>query len=173
MIEFLKNLLFKWLNKKTHGNFSKQKRKIQNNTHSIQKYQEIEEVKLKKVIDGDTGWFRFRDGEEYKVRFLFIDTPEATKTVEKYGPEAAKFVYHNLKNAKKIELEFDFERVDRHNRVLAWIWYYDRQNNKYLLQEEVAKNGFVEKFYDYGNYKYEKRIRKNLNDKYNIFQSRR
>ncbi len=175
MLNFLKELLTKWLNRKTKGKYSQVQRSYakKQQTDKVSHYREVETVKVKKVIDGDTAWIKFNDGQEHKVRFLFIDTPEATKTVEKYGPEAAKFVYRTLMNAKKVEIEFDFERIDRHNRLLGWIWYTDNKGRRQLLQEEVARNGFVEKFYDYGNYKYENRVRKSLNDKYNIYQGRR
>lgn len=170
MLDFLKKLIFDFINKKTGGKANEVSRKSRNAVHPINKYNEKEVVKLNRAIDGDTAWFRFKDGKEYKVRFLYIDTPEATKTVEKYGPEASKFVRNHLKNADKIELEFDFERVDRHNRILAWVWVYDRKGNKQLLQELVAAAGYVEKFYDYGTYKYENQVKRAMNDKYGLFQ---
>lgn len=107
------------------------------------------EVTLDKCVDGDTAWFIFK-GESIKVRFLFIDTPESTSTVEPYGEEASKFVETKLSNAKTIELELnkDGDQYDKYNRMLAWVFVDDK-----LLQEEIAINGYVEKFYDYG-YKY-------------------
>lgn len=104
------------------------------------------EVTLVKVVDGDTAWFDI-DGQETKVRFLYIDTPESTTTIEPYGKEASEFVSNELNNAEKIELELnvDGDEYDKYDRLLAWI-FVDNE----LLQEKIAKNGLCEKFYDYG-----------------------
>ena len=131
----------------------------------------IIEVTLNKTIDGDTAKFNI-NGEVKTVRFLFIDTPEYTKTKEPFGKEATEFTSNLLNNATKIELEYDGAKTDKYNRELAWVFVTDKNNNRLLLQEELAKNGLVEKYYDYGNYKYENTIRKSLNDKNNIFQKK-
>ncbi|MFV0499188.1 MAG: thermonuclease family protein [Bacilli bacterium] len=122
------------------------------------------DVTLSKCVDGDTAWFNI-DGVATKVRFLYIDTPESTNTVEPYGKEASNFTCSMLSNASEIRLEYDGDKKDKYNRILAWIWADD-----ILIQEEIAKNGYVEKFYDYGNYKYEKRVSKAVNDIYGILK---
>jgi micrococcal nuclease len=109
---------------------------------------------LVKCIDGDTAKFRV-NGHVYTTRFLFIDTPESTIEVEPYGKEASQFTCSRLKKGD-IVLETDGNTLfDKYQRLLAWVWVDDR-----LLQEELAKAGLVEDFYDYGDYKYEQRIRK-------------
>lgn len=113
------------------------------------------EVTLDRCVDGDTAWFNI-DNEKTKVRFLYIDTPESTKEVEPYGIEASNYTKESLTNAKKIELELNIEgdRLDKYNRLLAWV-FVDGD----LLQEKLASQGLVEKFYDYGvNYTYKKEI---------------
>jgi micrococcal nuclease len=108
---------------------------------------------LVECIDGDTAKF-IVNGREYTTRFLFIDTPESTIEVEPYGKEASRFTCSRLKQGS-ITLETDGSTLfDKYHRLLAWVWV----GNK-LLQEEVAKAGLVEDFYDYGDYKYEGRIR--------------
>ncbi|MFV0394674.1 MAG: thermonuclease family protein [Coprobacillaceae bacterium] len=104
------------------------------------------EVTLVKCIDGDTARFNV-DGEETVVRFLYIDTPESTKEVEPYGEEASAYVSERLTNANKIVLEtnLDGDQYDKYDRMLAWV-FVDGD----LLQVDIAKNGYVEKFYDYG-----------------------
>lgn len=104
------------------------------------------EVELVKVVDGDTAWFDI-NGEETKVRFLYIDTPESTNQVEPYGKEASEFVSNELNHAQKIELELnvDGDEYDKYDRLLAWV-FVDNE----LLQEKIAENGLCEKFYDYG-----------------------
>jgi micrococcal nuclease len=108
---------------------------------------------LVKCVDGDTAKF-IVNGREYTTRFLFIDTPESTIEVEPYGKEASRFTCSRLKQGN-ITLETDGSTLfDKYHRLLAWVWV----GNK-LLQEEVTRAGLVEDFYDYGNYKYENRIR--------------
>jgi len=104
------------------------------------------EVSLVKVVDGDTAWFNI-DGQETKVRFLYIDTPESTNQIEPYGKEASEYVTNELNNAQKIELELniDGDEYDKYDRLLAWV-FVDNE----LLQEKIAENGLCEKFYDYG-----------------------
>jgi micrococcal nuclease len=109
-------------------------------------------AKLVDCIDGDTAVFNV-NGKEYKTRFLYIDTPESTTTLEPFGPEAAEFTCSYLKQGK-ITLETDGRNLfDKYGRLLAWVWVGDK-----LHQEEITKAGLVEDFYDYGNYKYENRI---------------
>jgi micrococcal nuclease len=110
------------------------------------------EAKLSECTDGDTAVFRI-NGKEYKTRFLYIDTPESTRTKEAYGPEAAQYTCSFLKQGA-ITLETDGGSLfDKYDRLLAWVWVGDK-----LHQEEITKAGLVEDFYDYGSYKYENRI---------------
>lgn len=104
------------------------------------------EVTLDKCVDGDTAWFNI-DGKSTKVRFLYIDTPESTNQIEPYGKEASDYTKEQLTNASLIELELndDGETVDKYDRMLARV-FVDGE----LLQEKLAREGLVEKFYDYG-----------------------
>lgn len=110
-------------------------------------------VNLVKCTDGDTAEFT----KVGKTRFLYIDTPESTNQIEPYGKEAAAYTCGLLKNAAKIELQYDGPKKDKYQRTLAWVWITDKGTGKkpYLLQEQIIKKGFVEKFYDYGTYSYE------------------
>lgn len=122
------------------------------------------EIKLIKCIDGDTAKFSKID----KTRFLLIDTPESTNKIEEYGKVASKYTCNKLKKAKKITYEYDGAKKDKYGRILAYIFVDGK-----LLQEEIAKQGFVKKFYEYKSfYKYKRRISKAINDKYNIFERR-
>lgn len=119
------------------------------------------EVTVDRVVDGDTAWF-FIDGKSTKVRFLYIDTPESTKEIEPYGKEASEFTKKQLTNAMTIELELnvDGDSSDKYDRLLAWV-FVDGQ----LLQEKLAYQGLVEKFYDYGyDYTYKNDIIEADND---------
>lgn len=186
IINSLKREFIKEIKKETKHSYKKQNNKgrkhyksqnqqrQQSNSQDmkfVDAFNEIEEVKLTHLIDGDTARFKFSNNREYKARFLFVDTPENTKTVEKYGKEATDFVRRQFANADKVEVEFDKKRYDHYDRLLVWVWI-SKDNKRQLLQELLAANGYVEKFYDYGTYKYESRVRKSLNDKYNIFEQK-
>lgn len=112
-----------------------------------------EQVEFSKCVDGDT--FKIvMDNEIKTVRMLAIDTPESvhpTKKVEKYGKESSKYTCDLLTNAKKIELEYDnnSDKLDKYNRVLAWVFVDD-----YLLQDILVRNGYAEVAYLYNEYKY-------------------
>lgn len=110
-------------------------------------------VSFSDCVDGDTAKFVMNE-EIIKVRFLAIDTPESvhpTKEIEAFGKEASDFTCDKIKNAKKIQLEFDANssKTDKYERYLAWVWVDD-----YLLQDLIISNGFGEVAYLYGDYKY-------------------
>lgn len=107
-------------------------------------------VTLDKCVDGDTAWF-YLDNEEIKARFLAIDTPESTTKKEAFGKEASDFTCNLLKNANKIEIEYDdnSDKLDKYNRHLVWVFVDDN-----LLQDLIIKNGLGEVEYLYGDYKY-------------------
>lgn len=112
-----------------------------------------EEVKFIKCIDGDT--FKVSlDNKEYTLRMLAIDTPESvhpTKKLEYYGKEASEYTCDMVTNAKKIEIEYDenSEKVDKYDRLLAWVFV-----DKILLQELLIENGYAKIAYLYDDYKY-------------------
>lgn len=112
-----------------------------------------EEVIFSKCIDGDTAQFLLAN-EIIKVRFLAIDTPETvhpTKEIETYGKEASNYTCDKIKNAKKIELEYDpgSNKLDKYGRALAWVWVDDS-----LLQKELIMLGYAKVAYLYGTYLY-------------------
>lgn len=108
------------------------------------------EFTLDKCVDGDTAWF-YLDNEEIKARFLAIDTPESTTKKEAFGKEASDFTCNLLKNANKIEIEYDdnSDKLDKYDRHLVWVFVDDN-----LLQDLIIKNGLGEVEYLYGDYKY-------------------
>lgn len=111
------------------------------------------QVKFIEKVDGDTAKFEL-NSETITVRFLGINTPETvhpTKGEEPFGKEASSFTEEKLKNATKIELEYDnnASKTDKYERHLAWIWVDD-----VLLQEQIVKNGLAETYMLQDNYKY-------------------
>ena len=114
---------------------------------------EKDDVKFSKCVDGDTIKVLL-DGKERTIRLLAVDTPESvhpTKGVEFFGKEASEFTCNSIKNAKKIELEYDenSDKEDKYDRLLAWV-FVDSE----LLQDKLIQGGYAETAYLYGDYKY-------------------
>lgn len=107
-------------------------------------------ITLDSCVDGDTAWFII-DGKKEKVRFLGIDTPEATKIIEEYGEEASSYTCGMLENANEIFIEYDnnSDRYDKYDRLLGWV-FVDGDN----LSELLVSKGYAEVKYIYGDYKY-------------------
>ena len=110
-------------------------------------------VELVEIVDGDTAKFKM-DGEQIIVRFLGINTKETVDPEigeEAWGKEASDFTKEKLKNATKIELEFDSsaDEKDKYDRYLAWIWVDD-----VLLQNLLVEKGLAENYMLQNNYKY-------------------
>lgn len=98
----------------------------------------IEEVEVVKVIDGDTIVVR---SLSENVRFLGVDTPECTGTIEPWGFAAANFVRERLFSAESVVLQSEGELTDHYGRYLAWVWYKPVNSGKYrLLNLELIEN---------------------------------
>lgn len=127
-------------------NFNKIEKASNENTNKI-------EVELIEVVDGDTAKFKI-DGKKSTVRFLGINTKETVDPEigeEAWGKEASDFTKDKLRNAKKIQIEFDSsaDKKDKYDRYLAWIWIDD-----VLLQNLLVENGLAETYMLQNNYKY-------------------
>ena len=94
---------------------------------------------VSRVIDGDTVELLI-DGQKEKIRLIGVDTPETvhpSKPVEYFGKEASAFTNRALQG-QQVYLEFDQERVDRYNRLLAYVYRTDG----YFLNLELIKEGY-------------------------------
>lgn len=121
----------------------------------IEPVNEMEKVIFYKCSDGDTARFII-NGEEKKVRFLAIDTPEVDKN-EPFSKEAKEYTCNALKNAKEIYLEYDgnSDKEDKYGRILAFV-HVDGK----LLQKELIQNGLAKVAYIYGDYDHVDELRK-------------
>lgn len=109
----------------------------------------IGEVELYRNIDGDTAYF-LSSGEEIKVRFVSVDTPESTGKIEPWGKAASDFTKDKLSNAETIVLESSTgtkpDADSTGTRYLAFIWYKNagssdfRNLNLELIQEGYSRN---------------------------------
>ena len=113
------------------------------------------QAKYIKTADGDTARFII-DGENVRVRFLGINTPEISgenKVEEPFGNEAFEYTKNKLDNAKKIELEYDdvADKEDRFGRKLCYIWVDDELYEKELLEQGLAKTYMLKNNYKYAD----------------------
>lgn len=91
---------------------------------------------VERVIDGDT--LLLAGGQ--RVRLIGVDTPETKhpdRPVEPLRREAAAFVRSQI-GASEVRLEFDRQRLDRYQRLLAYVWLPDGR----LLNAELIRAGF-------------------------------
>jgi len=89
-----------------------------------------------KVIDGDT---IILDDQE-KVRLMGVDTPETLhpiKPVQFFGKEAFVFT-KRMVEGKKVRLEYDWQRIDKYGRTLAYVYLPDGT----FLNAEIIKQGY-------------------------------
>lgn len=122
-------------------------------------YAERVSVKFEACVDGDTIKV-ILDDKKTTVRFLAIDTPETvhpTKGEQPFGKEASNYTCDKVKNAKKLEIEYDegSTKTDKYNRVLGWVFTDDT-----LLQKDLVSLGYAKVAYLYGNYKYTEDLKK-------------
>lgn len=122
-------------------------------------YAERISVKFESCVDGDTIKVML-DDKKTTVRFLAVDTPETkhpTKGEQPFGKEASKYTCDKVKNAKKLEIEYDegSTKIDKYNRVLGWVFTDDT-----LLQKDLVSLGYAKVAYLYGDYKYTEDLKK-------------
>lgn len=94
-----------------------------------------------KVIDGDT--IELFIGES--VRYIGIDTPEIHENIGSqwlYKPrpyaEEAKEFNRTLVEGKRVRLEFDVQKKDKYNRLLAYVYIDGKMVNLEMVREGYA-----------------------------------
>ena len=106
------------------------------------------EVKVVKVIDGDTINVQMEDREEsvvQSVRYIGIDAPEVTHVFsdtwissEPYGVEAAE-KNSKLVDGKTVILERDISITDSYGRLLGYVWVDNIFVNAELVRLGLAR----------------------------------
>jgi micrococcal nuclease len=92
------------------------------------------EGKVERVIDGDT--IELSGGE--RVRYLMVDTPEATGGKQEcYGPNAALF-NTDLVLGKTVALRHDVECRDSFGRALAYVSVAGHEVNALMIERGYA-----------------------------------
>ena len=92
---------------------------------------------VKWVVDGDT--VVLVDGQ--KVRYIGINAPELAHENHDAEPyaQASKRFNALLVNRRKVRLEFDRERFDRYQRLLAYVFL----KNGNFVNAEILSNGYA------------------------------
>ena len=95
-----------------------------------------------RVVDGDT-IIVDRDGKETRVRFIGVDTPESVNPDESLNTEqgaiAADYT-KELLTGQQVYLEYDKERTDKYDRVLAYVYLSDGET---MVEEELLNSGMA------------------------------
>ncbi len=116
--------------------------------------------RVSKVVDGDTAWISI-EGEDTKVRFIGIDTPESVASDESRntpeGEVAAEYT-RSLVEGKKVYLEYDKERYDKYDRTLAYVFIYDGSGYT-MVEELLLEGGYADVMIVPPNTKYEEYFR--------------
>lgn len=101
-------------------------------------------------IDGDTTHFTcdtsINEDGVLKARYLGINTPESTGTIEQYGKTASNFTKNTLKGAQSIVIESEDDKwnKDSNGRNLVWIWYRNSATEDYrCLNIELLQRGLA------------------------------
>ena len=94
------------------------------------------------VYDGDTIAV-LMNGQEVKVRFIGVDTPESVHRNESLnspeGKESSNFT-KELLEGKQVYLEYDVDKEDDYGRILAYVYTEDKvMVNALLLEKGYAK----------------------------------
>ncbi len=112
---------------------------------------EIPASDIKQYIDGDTTHFyvptTVSTNGILKARYLAINTPESTGTIEEWGKKASNFTKTTLENAFSIVIESDsatWNYDSTGERMLVWIWYKTEENGVYRnLNLEILQEGLA------------------------------
>jgi endonuclease YncB( thermonuclease family) len=97
---------------------------------------EVTQAKVTRVIDGDTIEVDV-DGQLYKIRYIGMDTPESTKTLEYFGKEATA-ENKRLVAGKTIIMVKDVSETDQYDRLLRYVFVGDT-----FVNLKLVENGFA------------------------------
>lgn len=98
------------------------------------------EFDVVRVVDGDTIVVDYYGAYE-KVRLIGIDTPESVHSDESKntvaGVNASEYTKKLLAD-EQVTLEFDVEKRDQYDRLLAYVYVGNEMVNKKLLEDGIA-----------------------------------
>ncbi len=117
----------------------------------------LENLKVKKVVDGDTVHVYFKE-EIYKIRLTEIDAPERDQP---YGSESTKYLKDLLKEGK---VDVDIFGTDRYGRKLGRLYWKEMDINRKLVSAGYAwvYDKYVTDNSFYGNQSKARNLKKGL-----------
>jgi len=114
-------------------------------------YLEYSNIRVRRVVDGDT--LQLEGGE--RVRLIGIDTPEVhqsdklfsdsqrsgedIRTIQELGKRSSTFT-KELVEGKFVRLEFDLEKYDKYDRLLAYVYLVDDGT---FVNAEIIREGYA------------------------------
>lgn len=111
-----------------------------------------------RVVDGDTLIVRMGDSEKY-VRLIGVNAPESVHPDESRntpeGVAASNYLKDLLPQGSMVYLEYDVDRYDSYERILAYVYLEDKETMVNLL---LLENGYAEIMTVPPNTKYEARF---------------
>lgn len=121
----------------------------QSSEQEVNDLSEATKVTVVRVVDGDTYVVNL-DGEETKIRLIGVDTPESVAPesyTEKTGKEnteegknVSDYMKEKLPEGSVLFLEFDVNKYDKYDRVLAYAYFEDGE----MVQEHLLKKGYAQ-----------------------------
>lgn len=116
---------------------------------------------VERVVDGDTVICKV-DGIRERIRLIGIDAPESVSDnpdrITEEGITASIYV-HNLLDKKKVFLEYDVEKRDQYDRLLAYV--YIKDNEEYvMINILLVEKGYAVPYRVLPNVKYENEIKR-------------
>ena len=95
------------------------------------------EAVVVRVIDGDTIDVRLASGEQERVRYIGIDTPERGECFFQEATEANA----RLVEGRRVRLESDVSPRDRFDRLLAYVYTADED---VFVNGELVRTGYAD-----------------------------
>jgi micrococcal nuclease len=105
-----------------------------------------DDVRVIRVIDGDTIEVAFGHGAVATVRYIGVDTPE---TVDPNRPAMCFGTEATTRNAelvggRPVQLERDVSETDRYGRLLRYVWVTGPDGATRMANEELVKWGYAQ-----------------------------
>jgi micrococcal nuclease len=109
-----------------------------------------------RVVEGDTVDISPAVQGITRVRFIGVDSPETEDPIcgnQPYGDEASTYTKSRLEN-QEVGLEFDVQKTDGYDRLLAYVYPTDDE----MFNETLLKEGYAQLATFRPNVKYEERL---------------
>ena len=95
-----------------------------------------------RVVDGDTIEISPAIDGVTDVRLIGVDTPETKEpgcAPQPYGPEATSYA-ESVLSGRQVELEFDEEKTDQYDRLLAYVYPEGGE----MFNEDLVEGGYAQ-----------------------------